>query len=80
MLHSTTVLLSYGISCNKRTQKLKSYGTSVMVDVYELFGKHVASLRLTSSWLSLVLTLYVVTAATSGGVHQHVRVALSEIV
>ena len=39
-----------------------------MVDVYELlslFGKRVASLKLTSLSPSLVLTLYVVTAANS---------------
>ena len=37
-----------------------------MVDVYEslsLFGKRVASLKLTSSWPSFVLTQYVMTAA-----------------
>ena len=35
-----------------------------MADVYELLsllGKHVASLKLTSSWPSLVLTQYIVT-------------------
>ena len=55
--------------------KLK-VSTSAMVDVYELlslFGKHVASLKLTGSWPSLVLTLYVANsrpqAAWPGGVH-----------
>ena len=65
MLHSMTVLpLSYGPHA---TQSLK-VSTSVIVNMYELlslFGKRVPSLKLTSSWPSLVMTLYVMTTANS---------------